>query len=83
MLKRYLSSKPQTGAPYIPELRKYLVDSRPNGELVDEVDVYGMELLQPPEEISQLRKRQKQLYIALGVSGAVVLLLLLAILLRE
>ena len=83
MLKRYLSSKPQTGAPYIPELRKYLVDSKPNGELVDEVDVYGMELLQPADEIPQLRKRQKQLYIAVGACGVVISLLILAILLRE
>lgn len=66
------------GAPYIPELRKYLVETRPNGELVDEVDVYGIELIQPGVEFDRVRKLNRYLRFTCGALIVTVLVLLLS-----
>lgn len=81
MQKRYLSKKAVAGAPYVPELRSYLVEEAPNGELLDEVEVYGIELLQTSEESKESGKHLslKKEYLYAGVAVMVVCMLLLLI----
>lgn len=47
MQKKYLTRKYQAGADYIPELMSYVVDSPPDGEVLDEVEVYNVQVKQP------------------------------------
>lgn len=81
MQKRYLSKKAVAGAPYVPELRSYLVEEAPNGELLDEVEVYGIELLRTSGELKEGDKRSvlKREYLYVGVAVVVVCMLLLLI----
>lgn len=79
MQKRYLSRKAVAGAPYVPELRSYLVEEAPSGELLDEVEVYGIELLQASQEKETASNQSiiKKEYLYIGAAAIVVCILLI------
>lgn len=81
MQKRYLSKKAVAGAPYIPELRSYLVDQAPNGELLDEVEVYGIELLQPIKDddssSDEIARKRQLIYVGIAVVTVCIVLMIL------
>lgn len=77
MQKRYLSKKAVVGAPYVPELHSYLVEHVPNGELLDEVEVYGIELLQTPKNDAANGDNITRKLVYVGVAVTVVCIMLI------
>lgn len=77
MQKRYLSKKAVAGAPYVPELRSYLVEQAPNGELLDEVEVYGIELLQTAKDNTADSDGVPRKFVYAGIAIIVVCIMLI------
>ena len=79
MQKRYLSKQPVPGAPYVPELRSYLVEHVPDGELLDEVEVYGIEFLSTRAQTSNTENNAKREYLIYAGAALVVVFIMIII----